>query len=111
LDAYERACAVSSEHSLPVLEAVHIRPYALGGEHAVSNGLSLRSDIHRLFDRGYVTLDDELRLVVSPRLKHEFDNGRSYFGYQGQPIRVPLNEADLPSRSALEWHREVIFRG
>jgi putative restriction endonuclease len=39
LDAYGRACAVSSEHSLPVLEATHIQPYARGGEHDVANAL------------------------------------------------------------------------
>lgn len=54
-DAYGRACAVTQEHSLPVLEAAHIRPCGNGGAHEVQNGLLLRSDLHRLFDRGYVT--------------------------------------------------------
>jgi putative restriction endonuclease len=30
LDAYDRECAVTGEHSLPVLEAAHIKPYADG---------------------------------------------------------------------------------
>lgn len=30
-DAYQRSCAVTGEHSLPVLEAAHIRPFALRG--------------------------------------------------------------------------------
>ncbi len=63
--AYERACAVTHEHSLPVLEAAHIVPYAQGGVHEVSNGLLLRSDLHRLFDLGYVTVTPELHLEVS----------------------------------------------
>ena len=45
------ACAVSGEHSLPALEAAHLRPYADGGERALSNGLLLRADIHRLVRR------------------------------------------------------------
>ena len=49
--AYGRACAVTSEHSLPALEAAHIRPFGDGGEHEVPNGMLLRSDIHKLFDR------------------------------------------------------------
>jgi putative restriction endonuclease len=40
LDAYGRACAVTGEHSLPVLEAAHIKPYADGGVHDVNNGRS-----------------------------------------------------------------------
>src|SRR5581483_1754901 len=31
-DAYRRACAVSGEHSLPVLDVAHIKPYGEGGE-------------------------------------------------------------------------------
>ncbi|HKS06352.1 MAG TPA: HNH endonuclease signature motif containing protein, partial [Gemmatimonadaceae bacterium] len=55
-DNYERRCAVTREHTLPVLEAAHIRPVHLGGLHEVTNGLLLRSDVHTLFDRGYVTV-------------------------------------------------------
>jgi putative restriction endonuclease len=49
-EAY-RACAVTEEHSLPVLDAAHIQPYVSGGAHDVSNGLLLRADLHRLFDK------------------------------------------------------------
>jgi putative restriction endonuclease len=111
LDAYDRACAVTGEHSLPVLEAAHIKPYATGGGHEVSNGLSLRSDLHRLFDRGYVTVDEDNRFVVGSRLKQDFENGRSYYGLQGHPLAVP-NAPDLrPSSEALAWHRESVFLG
>ena len=55
-DAYQRRCAVTGERTLPALDAAHIRPYAEGGEHSVSNGLLLRRDIHCLFDLGYVTV-------------------------------------------------------
>ena len=56
IDAYSRSCSVTGEHSLPALEAAHIRPYSQDGRHEVTNGLLLRSDIHRLFDLGYVTV-------------------------------------------------------
>ena len=49
------------------------------GAARVDNGLLLRLDIHRLFDRGYVTVDRDYRFVVSRRLKEEFDNGRTYY--------------------------------
>src|SRR5690606_11461688 len=55
-DAYQKRCAISGERTLPVLQAAHIRPYAAAGPHRVSNGLLLRSDLHILFDRGYVTV-------------------------------------------------------
>lgn len=111
LDAYGRACAVTGEHSLPVLEAAHIKPYALGGEHAVANGLSLRSDIHRLFDKGYVTADEDGRFVVSRRLKADFENGRAYYALHGHVMSLPAEPARQPSRDALAWHREQVFLG
>jgi putative restriction endonuclease len=60
-DAYGYRCAMTSERTLPVLEAAHIRPYSEGGEHALSNGLLLRSDLHTLFDMGYVSVDPKTR--------------------------------------------------
>ena len=87
LDAYGRACAVTEEHSLPVLEAAHIKPYALGGHHDVTNGLVLRSDLHRLFDRGYISIDEHDRLLVGDRMMADYGNGRSYRELGGKPMR------------------------
>jgi putative restriction endonuclease len=42
----------------------------------MANGLSLRTDIHRLFDNGYVTVDEQARFVVGRRLRQDFENGR-----------------------------------
>jgi putative restriction endonuclease len=50
IDAYERRCAVTGERTLPALDAAHIRPFAEVQRHEVVNGVTLRSDIHRLFD-------------------------------------------------------------
>lgn len=109
LDAYGRACAVSTEHSLPVLEAAHIRGYAEGGQHEVRNGICLRSDIHRLFDAGYVTVDEDHRFVVSRRLKDEYQNGKVYYGWQGEPLHLPADGRLWPDQGLLAWHRESRF--
>lgn len=110
-DAYGRSCAVTGEHSLPVLEAAHIRPYSEGGEHEVSNGLLLRSDIHRLFDMGYVGVRSDHRFVVSKRLKDDYSNGRSYYPLHNQEIRLPVRAEDRPSGTWLDWHMGERFRG
>jgi putative restriction endonuclease len=73
-DAYRSRCAMTSERTLPVLEAAHIRPYAAGGEHALSNGLLLRSDLHKLFDLGYLTVDPkDLAINVSQKIREEYE--------------------------------------
>jgi putative restriction endonuclease len=107
--AYSRACAITGEHSLPALEAAHIRPFGDGGQHEVSNGILFRSDLHRLFDRGYVTVTPEFRLEVSNRLRMDYDNGRSYYPLQGTKLSVPQAVQDTPAIEWLKWHNENKF--
>ena len=110
LDAYGGACAVTTEHSLPVLEAAHIRPWGLGGQHTVVNGIPLRRDLHRLFDLGYMTVRTDHSLGVSRALREDYENGRAYYALEGRRILLPRDEADRPDPELLEWHSEVVFR-
>ncbi len=102
---------MTREHSLVVLEAAHVKAYADGGAHDVRNGLALRTDLHKLFDRGYVTVDDQMRLVVGRRLKDDFDNGRTYYELRGTALALPDEPALRPDAAALAWHREHRFLG
>ncbi len=110
-DFYERRCAVTREKSLPVLEAAHIRPVAENGKNRVGNGLLIRSDIHRLFDRGYVTVTPDYRFRVSHRLKADFDNGEVYYRMNGGEIWIPREASKRPDRELLEWHADTVFLG
>jgi putative restriction endonuclease len=110
-DAYERRCAITGERVLPVLEAAHIRPYARGGEHRVDNGLLLRSDLHTLFDRGYLTVTPALRLEVSRRIRDDFENGRHYYALHGEPVREPADPGQRPAPELLRWHNEEAYLG
>lgn len=107
--AYRGACAVSGEQSLPVLEAAHIRPYKDDGPHDVPNGLLLRADIHRLFDKGYVTVTPDHRFVVSERLAKEWENGKIYYERSGTPIALPRKKSDRPDSKLLRWHNDNVF--
>lgn len=109
-DAYGRACAITGEHSLPALEAAHIRPYKHDGPHEVSNGLLLRADLHRLFDQGYLTVTPDLRLRVSGRLREDYDNGKTYYPLDKQTLKIPGTPSELPSPDYLVWHNEHIYR-
>ncbi|MFQ5985336.1 MAG: HNH endonuclease [Alphaproteobacteria bacterium] len=103
-DAYSRRCSVTRERVLPVLEAAHIRPYAEGGHHEVSNGILLRRDVHRIFDLGYATITPECRFEVSRRIKDDFDNGQEYFAMHGRRIKVPPDPLKQPNIDVIEWH-------
>ena len=110
-DVYGRRCAVTGEKALPVLEAAHIRPVTEAGPHRVDNGLLLRSDVHTLFDQGYVTVTPKHRFLVSPRLKRDFDNGEPYYQLSDKRIWLPGRDEDRPSREFLEWHADTVYRG
>lgn len=110
LDAYRRRCAISGTHIPPVLQAAHIRPVSSGGEHRLDNGLLLRSDIHTLFDRGYLGIDPQFRLRVSHRLRADFSNGDELYAKEGQLIELPERHADRPDRQFLGWHLDEVFQ-
>jgi putative restriction endonuclease len=111
-DAYSRRCSISGEKTLPVLEAAHIKPYAEAGPHFISNGLLLRSDMHKLFDSGYLTLTDEYKIEISKRIKEEYENGKEYYQYHGKDLKnLPIRTIDKPNKNFIDWHNNNIFKG
>lgn len=94
-----------------MLDAAHIKPVSEGGTHRVDNGLLLRSDVHTLFDRGYVGIDPTFHVLVSRRLKSDFDNGEQYYTLKGRSLLLPRHADDRPARQFLEWHRDTTFLG
>src|ERR1043166_3496466 len=97
-EAYHRRCAITGERTLPVLDAAHIKPYADEGPHLLANGLLLRSDLHTLFDAGYITVTDQLHVEVSKRIREEFANGREYYKHHGEVLAiVPRVDVERPT--------------
>lgn len=110
-EVYERRCAITGERTLPVLDAAHIKPYPIVQRHELQNGLLMRSDLHRLFDNGYLTVHPtERKLLVSKRIKEEFENGRDYYRLEGTPMREPRELIFRPSQENLEYHASQLFR-
>lgn len=109
-EAYSRRCAVTGHRILPTLEAAHVVPVARGGQHRVDNGILLRSDVHTLFDRGYVGISEEFRLMVSPRIRSEFGNGEELYAKEGEVIALPAGARLRPSPEFLSWHLNEVFR-
>lgn len=111
-EAYGRRCAITGDKIVPVLQAAHIRPVSHAGENRVDNGLLLRSDVHTLFDRGYLGVHPRRHtLLVSQRLRSEWGNGEEFYARaaSGRAIQQPDREVDRPAEAFLEWHADTVF--
>ncbi|MDQ2880707.1 MAG: HNH endonuclease [Actinomycetota bacterium] len=112
-EAYDRRCAITGSKIVPVLQAAHIRPVTNQGENRVDNGLLLRSDVHALFDRGYLAVHPQKKtLLVSPRLRTEWGNGEDFYrrAGSGETICMPQRNLDQPNADFLAWHADTVFR-
>lgn len=111
-DAYSRKCSITGERTLPVLEAAHIKPYSEAGPNFISNGILLRSDMHTLFDSGYLTITNDFNIEISSRIREEFQNGKEYYQYHGKSLLfLPKNNIDWPDKKFIDWHNTYIYRG
>lgn len=110
-DAYDRKCSITGEKTLPVLEAAHIKPYANSGPNSLSNGILMRSDLHKLFDSGYITVTQDHTIEVSKRIREEFQNGKEYYRFHGNSlITIPSILKDQPDEFYLNWHNNNVFK-
>jgi len=95
-----------------VLETAHIKPYTQSGPHATANGLLLRSDLHKLFDTGYLTITRDHRVEVSGRIKEEFENGKEYYRFRGSELLIlPEQDRDRPDPQFIDWHNNQVYNG
>ncbi len=70
LRKFGECCAVTGPAPLVTLEAAHLYSFAEIGKHDDAGGLILRSDIHKLFDRGLLAVDPiSLRVNLSPSIR------------------------------------------
>lgn len=102
LDAYAGACAVTLYDARPALDGAHILPFMGRPSDTARNGLLLRSDIHRLFDRYLLTVDtSSMTAVVSTRLEQT-----RYSELHGTELSLPKDERLWPSARHLQMHHE-----
>lgn len=110
LGAYDGRCAITGEHTVPVLDAAHVQPYLGPRSNHLQNGLLLTKEFHALLDQGLVTVTPEYVVRVSPRIRERWKNGHRYYPFDGRSLQaLPESACDRPSRDALEWHNRRVF--
>lgn len=105
LDRWERACALTGCAFEPMLRASHIKPWSLSEKPErldPHNGLPLAAHVDALFDRGFITFEDDGTLRAAPELPEE---ALSMLG-EARGLRRELTRKE---RAFLAFHRETLF--
>lgn len=110
LDNFNNRCCLTGITESDLLVASHIIPWAAKVEGRLSphNGLCLSVLYDKLFDKGYFTLNNELKVLITPRIDRLSDPVKTLL------IEISKCKITLPimyeiSTISLEFHRQFIF--
>ncbi|RYX79991.1 restriction endonuclease [bacterium] len=111
--AYGNRCAVTGLHLIngggrPEVQAAHIRPVAAQGPDSVRNGLALSGTIHWLFDRGLLSVADDMTVLTAKG--HLPDAVHGLINPSGR-LNLPTDQTKWPHPAFLRFHRENYFKG
>jgi putative restriction endonuclease len=113
LRAYDERCAITGLKLIngmgrAEVAAAHIRPVEASGPDIVSNGIALSGTAHWMFDRGLISLADNLEILIS-RQTNDLEGVRSVINKTGHALE-PRRPSDRPHPNFLKWHREHCFK-
>jgi putative restriction endonuclease len=107
--AYDSRCCVTGNPIQDLLVASHIMPWSEFPKERLNpkNGLCLAAHFDRAFDRGLISFDDDLRLILSRRLRDYLPNEAietEFVRRAGQPLLCPDRFA--PESAFVANHRD-----
>lgn len=113
VQAYDKRCAITGLKLIngggrAEVDAAHIRPVEANGPDILCNGIALSGTAHWMFDRGLISLSDDLNILVS-RHANDPDSIHGLINKTGMAI-VPAKISDRPHPHFLQWHRQNCFK-
>lgn len=113
LDAYDCRCAITGLKFIngggrAEVEAAHIKAVEHRGPDSITNGIALSGTVHWMFDRGLISLSDDLHVLVS-RQVNDVDAVWSLVN-KSRRATAPADPTQRPHPSYLAWHREHCFK-
>ena len=113
LRAYDERCAISglkliNSGGRAEVAAAHIRSVEANGPDIISNGIALSGTAHWMFDRGLISLSDDLAILIS-RQANDPSDVRAFINASGRAL-APKRAFERPHPRFLQWHRENCFK-
>ena len=110
LKNFSYQCALTGVKEKELLVASHIIPWSHSKQYRsdISNGICLYVEVDGLFDKGFISFDDNLITIVSKSSQLSNELKQKLKAMEGKPLRKPQK---LISGEYLEYHRLKIFKG
>lgn len=110
---YLNQCCISgmrieSNTNAQMIDACHIIPFSISNDDTVSNGIALSPNLHRAYDRGLLTINEDYIVRISPVIR-ENETPFSISQFAGRRIILPENKKNYPSPENLIWHKKEVF--
>ncbi|MCL2147786.1 MAG: HNH endonuclease [Methanomassiliicoccaceae archaeon] len=114
LAQYRRKCCITGLAIEDLLKASHIKPWAVSDDATEKvnpqNGLLLNPFFDLAFDKGYITIDLDYKVILSKEIKHTNESTRLYFEkYEGSYVDLPSNKLFYPGKRFIEYHNDHVF--
>jgi len=106
---YNNQCCISEMKiettiNAQMVDACHIKPFSISNDDTISNGICLSPNLHRAFDRGLLTINDDFIVRISPTVR-ESESVYSIKQFDGKQIQLPIESKHYPSSLNFKWHR------
>jgi putative restriction endonuclease len=93
-----------------MIDACHIKDWAKSYDDTITNGIALCPNLHRAFDRGMISVDENLKVIVSNKFSESPDAMYKFKDLIGTPLLLPLDSRHHPSEENFAWHRKNTFK-
>ena len=104
---YDNKCCITGISTRSMLESSHISPWAYDKINRVNekNGLLLSLVLHKCFDSGLISIDEDYKVILSNSIEDE--NLKKYLNdFEGKKIRLPVRKEFYPDKELLKKHRQ-----
>lgn len=112
---YDDTCCVtgvrvSAPYTFSMVDACHIMPFYKTFNNHPTNGIALCPNLHRAFDKGAISVDENYKIIVSKTFSENKNTVYNLNALCQTTIILPKYKEYLPSPEAFRWHRENIFK-
>lgn len=115
LSSFNNRCCITGITITSLLIASHIKPWAKSDDSTEKanpqNGLCLNALHDKAFDSGLISISEDYKIMVSPKLKEMEIDSKSkelFTDIEGKEIMLP--DRFIPEKKFLRYHNEYVFQ-